>query len=511
MLNKSFKPIRLSLVVVILMIGGGLPSIFQQGVALTASRSPDGISSNEKSVSDWYPTNPTIEYPALISDNIFVYSPNVLDFDIGAFLSTQSGPLQAYSEKVDGQIWMAEEIIGYNAFYFEINPQVILTILEAENGLITNPNAQIPLSANHEDPQSEIKTFYYHVNEITYKLLTAYESHRYNQLDSIIPLKSGQNLNLPLNINAGTYAIQEVLAQVTTSDKLEGWISGMAPEFDDVFKQWFGDPLLNLYTPQSIDALPVGYILPFPIGETWYFTGGPHNYGGGDFNGCVSGSGCPRPWSSIDIAPPGSPSCSPGETTYLPNRWIVAARGGKVTKSAQGLVVINHSDGWYTHYSHVSSTDRVSQGSIVKQGDHLGHPSCETEPGGSTSGIHVHFAFFSYSVNSFVDISFKSLSNWVIQETTHYNGTMTHNFTTRTAITEHINGTNDILNSGYNGPIPGDGNGDRKVDGLDYVIWLNHYQPGIQTNGGATVGDYNNDGFVDGLDYVLWLNNYQMW
>jgi len=57
-------------------------------------------------------------------------------------------------------------------------------------------------------------------------------------------------------------------------------------------------------------------------------------------------------------------------------------------------------------------------------------------------------------------------------------------------------------------PIPptGDANDDGKVDGVDYVIWFNHYkQP---TNNGPSDGDFNSDGFVDGVDYVIWLNHY---
>ena len=53
---------------------------------------------------------------------------------------------------------------------------------------------------------------------------------------------------------------------------------------------------------------------------------------------------------------------------------------------------------------------------------------------------------------------------------------------------------------------PGDANGDNKVDGVDYVIWLNHYNQTI--TGGATVGDFNTSGIVDGVDYVVWLNNF---
>ncbi len=54
-------------------------------------------------------------------------------------------------------------------------------------------------------------------------------------------------------------------------------------------------------------------------------------------------------------------------------------------------------------------------------------------------------------------------------------------------------------------PFPGDANNDGKVDGLDYVVWLTHYNTNVS---GAQNGDFNNSGRVDGLDYVIWLNNY---
>ena len=52
-----------------------------------------------------------------------------------------------------------------------------------------------------------------------------------------------------------------------------------------------------------------------------------------------------------------------------------------------------------------------------------------------------------------------------------------------------------------------DANYDGCVDGLDYVIWSNNYEPFV---GGKTwpKGDYNGDQIVDGLDYVIWSNNY---
>lgn len=51
----------------------------------------------------------------------------------------------------------------------------------------------------------------------------------------------------------------------------------------------------------------------------------------------------------------------------------------------------------------------------------------------------------------------------------------------------------------------GDANGDNKIDGVDYVVWLNHYNQSVSS---PSNGDFNNSGKVDGVDYVIWLNNY---
>ena len=51
----------------------------------------------------------------------------------------------------------------------------------------------------------------------------------------------------------------------------------------------------------------------------------------------------------------------------------------------------------------------------------------------------------------------------------------------------------------------GDGNGDGKVDGLDYVLWADHYG---QTGRSYWEGDYDQNGVVDGLDYVLWADGF---
>ena len=56
------------------------------------------------------------------------------------------------------------------------------------------------------------------------------------------------------------------------------------------------------------------------------------------------------------------------------------------------------------------------------------------------------------------------------------------------------------------GGLPGDANGDGRVDGVDYVIWFNHY--GTNTNNGPAWGDFDRSGRVDAVDYVIWFNHY---
>ncbi len=65
-----------------------------------------------------------------------------------------------------------------------------------------------------------------------------------------------------------------------------------------------------------------------------------------------------------------------------------------------------------------------------------------------------------------------------------------------------------VLHSGVTGEgwQPGDANHDNQVNGLDYVIWADHF--GQASGATWEQGDFNSDGAVDGLDYVLWSDNF---
>jgi hypothetical protein len=56
--------------------------------------------------------------------------------------------------------------------------------------------------------------------------------------------------------------------------------------------------------------------------------------------------------------------------------------------------------------------------------------------------------------------------------------------------------------------IPGDANGDGKVDGGDLAIWQQNYDPLGTAQNTFAMGDWNGDGKIDGGDLALWQQNY---
>ncbi|MEZ6072202.1 MAG: DUF1559 domain-containing protein [Pirellulales bacterium] len=57
---------------------------------------------------------------------------------------------------------------------------------------------------------------------------------------------------------------------------------------------------------------------------------------------------------------------------------------------------------------------------------------------------------------------------------------------------------------------PGDGNGDGKVDGLDYLLWAENFgdNPADDPPGSPANGDFDDDGKVDGIDYLVWASHF---
>jgi hypothetical protein len=118
-------------------------------------------------------------------------------------------------------------------------------------------------------------------------------------------------------------------------------------------------------------------ILPFSPGVVWSFTGGPHGAWERE-----------AAWAALDFAPPSiETGCAPS------TEWVVAAAPGLVTRSQNGLLILDldgdgrEETGWVLIYLHLAPEDLMPAGVLVERAAKLGHPSCE---GGIATGTHPH-------------------------------------------------------------------------------------------------------------------------
>lgn len=124
-------------------------------------------------------------------------------------------------------------------------------------------------------------------------------------------------------------------------------------------------------------ALRPVYALPFPAGETWYFTGGPHAAWRPPHTDQVA----------LDFAPPDMP-----ERCQASSHHATAIMAGTVTRADAGRLWLVGDDG-RTEALYLHLTEPVAVGSRVAAEDPLGRPSCEgNESGLSSGGAHIHLA-----------------------------------------------------------------------------------------------------------------------
>jgi murein DD-endopeptidase MepM/ murein hydrolase activator NlpD len=128
-----------------------------------------------------------------------------------------------------------------------------------------------------------------------------------------------------------------------------------------------------------VDLVQPELILPFEPGHLWSFTGGPHSAWGPD-----------GARAALDFAPASVQSGCVDST-----EWVTAVAAGVVVRVDTGVVILDldgdgyEQTGWNILYLHIKTQDKIKVGTIVRQGDRIGHPSCE---GGTATGTHVHIA-----------------------------------------------------------------------------------------------------------------------
>lgn len=131
-----------------------------------------------------------------------------------------------------------------------------------------------------------------------------------------------------------------------------------------------------------------GMRLPFGVGQTWRYTGGPH-----PMQGAVR--------SSIDLAG--------GDGRVLAARSGVAYT---MCPNRKGWVRVVHDRGFATDYYHLAGNPAFA-GQRVAEGQFLGNIGTDVSCGGAATGKHVHFSLLRDG--AYVSINGYSFGKWVIQ------------------------------------------------------------------------------------------------
>ena len=311
----------------------------------------------------------------ILPDSLFVYGPAQVGFDTRAFVGKQGGWFKAYQEYAYGGARSAAEIVDTIAAQYSLSPRLLLALLDFQGGAFSlgqpsNPDYML----GYRDYQN--KGLYGQLNWAANQLNNGFYAWRQGQLTSFDHLDGRMERPDPWQ-NAATVALQVYFTKLVDYNT---YVEATGENgFIKTYQALFGDPWsageTRAYLPGSLKQ--PDFALPFPIGKTWSYTGGPH-----------AGWGDGEPLAAVDFAPPVS-GCN------LSDDWATAIADGVIVRVETGLAVLDldgdgdERTGWVVIYLHLAANGKVGLGTRLKAGDPMGRPSCE---GGHATGSHIHIA-----------------------------------------------------------------------------------------------------------------------
>jgi len=361
----------------------------------------------------------------IIPDSLFVNGPQQMEFDIEAYVAAQPGWLKDYSNYVSDANRTGAQIVAYVSHYYSVSPQLLLALLEYQAGALSDPapdpeTQEYPLGNRHWRRKGLFLQLIWAANTLN----NAYYGYKTLQLSTIEYSDSRIEHFDPWQ-NTATVSLHYYFNEMFDGDlfRLATSPQGLAQTYTELF----GDPWANEQPHIPGSLVQPDFLLPFEPGYVWAMTGGPHSaWGIGD------------PLAALDFAPPSkSTGCVPSGV------WATAVASGVVVRSTFGEVMLDldgdgdERTGWNIFYLHIGSNGRVPLGTELKQGDRIGHPSCE---GGSSTGTHIHIAR-KYNgewmpAEGFGGVLAFNLEGWVAHNgSAPYLGTLTRTSRTVTACT----------------------------------------------------------------------------
>lgn len=360
----------------------------------------------------------------IIPDAAYVDGPASIGFNTSAFVASRPGWWKNYVAYAGGQYRTGAEIVDYVATNYSISPRLLLAILEYLAGALTQPERPAKkYILDYEQPlyESAPNLDYLQLVWAGNALNNGYYGWRAGSLTEF-DLLDGSIVRPDPWQNAGSVGVQYFFSQILSKTEYNQAVSpeGLAKTYVSLFgSPWTGNLTV---LPGSLNQ--PNLLLPFPHGQTWTYTGGPH-----------TGWGLGEPYSAVDFAPP---SEHHGCFAVDPQNYAIAVADGLVVRSSIDGVALDldgdgdERTGWVVFYLHLSSTSRPPVGKQIHAGDIIGYPSCE---GGEATGTHVHIArkYNGEWILADGPLAF-NLGGWIAHDgDAAYQGTLTKNGLTVTA------------------------------------------------------------------------------
>jgi len=344
-------------------------SLMLSAPALDASEQPDAV----RQV--FSPTAPALIYSY---DEMF-------NFDINQYLASQAPHLLPYAE-----------VISHWAGYSSISPRVLLTLIDLQSQLISQPDLallQQPLAG-----LSNADSFSAQLQDVADQLAT----RLYQREATVSEFSAAPAAALSYLFEADNSQGPQVLQQ--QADKLSEFTQRYQQLFAEVYQPAPERRAADSST-QDLNTLagPANGFLqfPFPLGQSWHVGGAHTNTGSGNY-----------PMSSLDM------SIGGGWGSNQSNTWVAASAAGSFKRHSSCFAEVVHSGGWSTTYYHLMNI-QYNTGANVAKNTKIANPA-NTQPqalcnGGSSTGPHQHWSLKQNG--SWVHLNTVYLSGWQITAT----------------------------------------------------------------------------------------------
>jgi hypothetical protein len=320
----------------------------------------------------------------ILPDTGFVNGPAQIGFNTSAFVSTYSGWLKNYVTYAGGQYRTGAEVVDYVATNFSVSPRLLLAILEYSTGALTQstmPDRKYILDYEQPGFADAPNLAYLQLVWAADTLNNGYYGWRAGTLTEFDE-PDGTLIRPDPWQNAASVGIQYFFSRTQFGSNYDKAVSseGLSKTYQALFgNPWTTDIKL---IPGSVHQPALQ--LPFPPGQVWTYTGGPHT---------GWGSVGSEPFAAVDFGPP---SEHHGCFTPDPQNYATAVADGLVVRSGPDGIMLDldgdgdERTGWDIYYLHLSNTTRMPVGKELHTGDLIGYPSCQG--GELVTGTHVHIA-----------------------------------------------------------------------------------------------------------------------